>query len=49
LVQNNLPAGSVVLGVTVEPLLAWLWLGGLIIGLGSALSFFRRSYGVEAP
>ncbi len=28
-VQNDLPAGSVVLGVTVEPLLAWLWLGGL--------------------
>jgi len=48
LVQNNLPAGSVVLGVTVEPLLAWLWLGGLIIGLGSALSFFRRRYGDEA-
>jgi cytochrome c-type biogenesis protein CcmF len=43
-VQNNLPAGSVVLGVTVEPLLAWLWLGGLIIGLGSALSFVRRRY-----
>ena len=28
-VQGNLPAGSVVLGVTVEPLLAWLWIGGL--------------------
>jgi cytochrome c-type biogenesis protein CcmF len=48
LVQDNLPAGSVVLGVTVEPLLAWLWLGGLIIGLGSALSFFRRRYGDDA-
>jgi cytochrome c-type biogenesis protein CcmF len=47
-VQNNLPSGSVVLGVTVEPLLAWLWLGGLTIGLGSALSFFRRRYGDEA-
>jgi cytochrome c-type biogenesis protein CcmF len=46
-VQNNLPSGSVVLGVTVEPLLAWLWLGGLTIGLGSALSFFRRRYGDE--
>jgi hypothetical protein len=31
-VQNNLPAGSVVLGVTVEPLLAWLWIGGLCSG-----------------
>jgi cytochrome c-type biogenesis protein CcmF len=46
-VQNNLPSGSVVLGVTVEPLLAWLWLGGLIIGFGSALSFFRRRYGED--
>ncbi|HEY5267362.1 MAG TPA: cytochrome c-type biogenesis CcmF C-terminal domain-containing protein [Acidimicrobiales bacterium] len=43
-VRNDLPRGSVVLGVTVEPLLAWLWLGGLIIGFGSALSFFRRRY-----
>ena len=39
-VQNDLPAGSVVLGVTIEPLLAWLWLGGLIIGAGSALTSF---------
>ncbi len=46
-VADDLPAGSVVLGVTVEPLLAWLWLGGLIIGLGSALSFFRRRYAEE--
>jgi cytochrome c-type biogenesis protein CcmF len=47
-VQSGLPAGSVVLGVTVEPLLAWLWLGGLVIGLGSALSFFRRRYAEDA-
>jgi cytochrome c-type biogenesis protein CcmF len=47
-VQNNLPAGSVVLGVTVEPLLAWLWIGGLIVGLGSGLSFLRRRYNEEA-
>ena len=46
-VQNDLPAGSVVLGVTVEPLLAWLWLGGLIIGAGSALTFVRRRHGDE--
>jgi cytochrome c-type biogenesis protein CcmF len=46
-VQNNLPAGSVVLGVTVEPLLAWLWIGGLIVGLGSALSFLRRRHSEE--
>ncbi len=47
-VESNLPTGSVVLGVTVEPLLAWLWLGGLVIGLGSALTFFRRRYGEES-
>jgi cytochrome c-type biogenesis protein CcmF len=46
-VENNLPKGSVVLGVTVEPLLAWLWLGGIVVGLGSGLSFFRRRYGDE--
>jgi cytochrome c-type biogenesis protein CcmF len=47
-VQGNLPAGSVVLGVTVEPLLAWLWLGGLIVGSGSVISFKRRRYNDEA-
>jgi cytochrome c-type biogenesis protein CcmF len=41
-VQSDLPAGSVGLGVTTEPLVAWLWLGGLIVGLGSALAFVRR-------
>ncbi len=46
-VEKNLPPGSVVLGVTVEPLLAWLWIGGLIVGLGSALSFFRRRHAEE--
>jgi len=46
-VQNDLPAGSVGLGVTIEPLLAWLWLGGLIIGAGSALTFVRRRHGDE--
>jgi cytochrome c-type biogenesis protein CcmF len=43
-VEGNLPAGSVVLGVTVEPLLAWLWIGGLLLGLGSVLSFVRRRH-----
>ena len=47
-VQNNLPAGSVVLGVTVEPLLAWLWIGGLMVGLGAGVSFLRRRH-VEEP
>jgi len=46
-VQSDLPAGSVVLGVTVEPMLAWLWIGGLLVGLGSALSFVRRRHAEE--
>jgi cytochrome c-type biogenesis protein CcmF len=48
-VQANLPSGSVVMGVTVEPLLAWLWIGGLVVGLGSALSFLRRRHAEETP
>ena len=48
-VRPDLPAGTVVLGVTVEPLLAWLWIGGLIVGVGSALSFVRRRHAEEAP
>ena len=47
--QANLPAGSVLLGVTVEPLLSWLWIGGLLLGGGSALSFLRRRHREEAP
>jgi cytochrome c-type biogenesis protein CcmF len=47
-VANGLPAGSVVLGVTVEPLLAWLWVGGLVIALGSALTLARRRVGESA-
>ncbi|MEO9180067.1 MAG: cytochrome c-type biogenesis CcmF C-terminal domain-containing protein, partial [Acidimicrobiales bacterium] len=46
-VQGDLPAGSVVLGVTVEPLLAWLWIGGLLLGAGSVLSFVRRRHNDE--
>ncbi len=41
-VQANIPLNAVVLGVTVEPLLSWLWVGGLIVGAGSALSLGRR-------
>jgi cytochrome c-type biogenesis protein CcmF len=44
---SNLPAGSVLLGVTVEPLLSWLWIGGLMVGVGSALSFGRRRHREE--
>jgi cytochrome c-type biogenesis protein CcmF len=37
-VPNGLPARWVVLGVTVEPLVAWLWAGGLLAGIGGVLS-----------
>ncbi len=47
-IANDLPAGSVVLGVTVEPLLSWLWIGGLVVGLGAALTVVRRRVGEEA-
>jgi cytochrome c-type biogenesis protein CcmF len=47
-VQTNVPVGAVVLGVTVEPLLSWLWIGGLIVGLGSALTLGRRRSSDEA-
>ena len=47
-VQSNVPVGAVVLGVTVEPLLSWLWIGGLIIGLGSALTLGRRRSSEES-
>jgi cytochrome c-type biogenesis protein CcmF len=32
------PGGSVVIGVLVEPLVSWLWLGGLIMALGTLLA-----------
>jgi cytochrome c-type biogenesis protein CcmF len=35
---TDLPAGSVAIGVVIEPLLAWLWAGGLLIGLGGLLA-----------
>ena len=35
---NNLPQGSVAIGVVIEPLVAWLWAGGLLIGVGGVLA-----------
>jgi cytochrome c-type biogenesis protein CcmF len=35
---SNLPVGSVAIGVVIEPLLAWLWAGGLLMGLGGVLA-----------
>jgi cytochrome c-type biogenesis protein CcmF len=39
----NLPAGSVAIGVVIEPLLAWLWAGGLLVGLGGVLALVPGS------
>ena len=32
------PGGSVVIGVLVEPLVSWLWIGGLIMAIGTLLA-----------
>ncbi len=34
----DLPKGAVAVGVVVEPLIAWMWAGGLLIGLGGLLA-----------
>ncbi len=36
----NLPTGSVAIGVIVEPLISWMWAGGLLIGLGGLLALW---------
>jgi hypothetical protein len=40
---NNLPSGSVAIGVVIEPLVVWLWAGGLLIGLGGVLALVPGS------
>jgi cytochrome c-type biogenesis protein CcmF len=40
---NNLPRGSVAIGVVVEPLVVWLWTGGLLIGVGGLLALVPGS------
>jgi len=42
-VIDNLPQGSVAIGVVIEPLVAWLWAGGLLIGLGGVLALVPGS------
>ncbi|HLK44960.1 MAG TPA: cytochrome c-type biogenesis CcmF C-terminal domain-containing protein, partial [Acidimicrobiales bacterium] len=37
-VSGALPPGWITLGVTVEPMVSWLWAGGLVIGLGGLLA-----------
>jgi cytochrome c-type biogenesis protein CcmF len=40
---NNLPKGSVAIGVVIEPLVVWLWAGGLLIGVGGLLALVPGS------
>ncbi len=40
---NNLPRGSVAIGVVIEPLVVWLWAGGLLIGVGGVLALVPGS------
>ena len=40
---NNLPQGSVAIGVVIEPLVVWLWAGGLLIGVGGVLALIPGS------
>ena len=40
---NNLPQGSVAIGVVIEPLVTWLWAGGLLIGAGGLLALVPGS------
>ena len=35
---KDLKSGEIALGVIVEPLLPWLWAGGLIMGIGGLLA-----------
>ncbi len=39
----NPPSGGIGVGVIVEPLLAWLWAGGLLIGVGGLLALVPGS------
>jgi cytochrome c-type biogenesis protein CcmF len=51
---GSLPAGSVAISVVAEPLLAWIWAGGLLIALGGLLALVpghrrRATDPVSAP
>ena len=45
---NGLTPESVAIGVIVEPLLPWLWIGGLVIGLGGLLAFVPHRRRLDA-
>ena len=40
---DDLPQGSVAIGVVIEPLVAWLWAGGLLVGVGGLLALVPGS------
>jgi cytochrome c-type biogenesis protein CcmF len=49
-VSSGLPPGTIVVGAIDEPLLSWLWVGGLVVGLGGLLAFVpsrRRTRAAE--
>jgi len=37
---SGLPAGAVAVGVIVEPLISWMWAGGIIVGVGGLLALW---------
>jgi cytochrome c-type biogenesis protein CcmF len=43
------PQGAAVIGVFVQPMVLWLWVGGILMGVGTALAAFpgRRRRGTE--
>ncbi|MGH8979991.1 MAG: heme lyase CcmF/NrfE family subunit [Acidimicrobiales bacterium] len=42
-VVPTLPSTAIAVGVVVEPLIAWMWVGGLIIGVGGLLALLPGS------
>jgi len=38
----NLAQGSVAIGIVVEPLIPWIWAGGLLVGVGGVLAAVPR-------
>lgn len=44
-VLPGLAAGSIALGVVVEPLIDWIWIGGLVVGVGGILAAVARRRG----
>jgi cytochrome c-type biogenesis protein CcmF len=38
----NLAQGSVAIGIVVEPLIPWIWAGGLVVGIGGVLAVVPR-------